>query len=194
MKIILNVLLFCFMAFAASAQQPTSVFTVDGSKPKTMTIAEANALNGTANPTIIVNGKSIPYSQYAADVKAKQANEQKPVTPAAIAPAKYVVGTGSNVATQTPVQVVKTQNNQPVEVNMAQTGPLSSQTPVFAKAAAPAQVVIPAGKSASAIAVPVAAPKAAAVSGPSSTDNNMPAAAPAAKPVAKSVEKNSSGQ
>ena len=78
---------------------------------------------------------------------------------------------------------------------MAQTGPLSSQTPVFAKAAAaPAQVVIPAGNSASAIAVPVAAPKAAAVSGPSSTDNNIPAAAPAAKPVGKSVEKNSSGQ
>ena len=75
--------------------------------------------------------------------------------------------------------------------NIAQTGTLSTQTPVAAKASAPVEVV----SSTSSTAVPVATPKAALVSGPSSTDNTTPAAAPpVAKPVVKPTEKNSAGQ
>ncbi|HEX2683606.1 MAG TPA: hypothetical protein VHL77_06725 [Ferruginibacter sp.] len=81
MKKIIYVTTFCFCAFNGNAQNMASTTPAN---TKTMTAAEANALNGTAQPTI--NG--IPYSQYKAQQDAKQAqqNQQRTAARNAVVP------------------------------------------------------------------------------------------------------------
>ena len=71
MKKISVLIVLCFIANLIFAQtgQPAAV----GDNYKKMTIAEANALNGTAQPTI--NGK--PYSQYKAEQDALKLQKQQ---------------------------------------------------------------------------------------------------------------------
>jgi len=82
MNKIVSIAIFCMFTFGANAQQLKSQVPATAKK---MTTAEANALNGKAEPTI--NG--MPYSQYKAQqdaLKQKQTSENKTVTARATLP------------------------------------------------------------------------------------------------------------
>lgn len=89
MKKILVSITFCFIANLIFAQTAAPTTSASGENSKKMTVAEANALNGTSQATI--NGK--PYSQYKAE---QQLLKNKQQAAASAQPVTTGVTLGSN--------------------------------------------------------------------------------------------------
>lgn len=87
MKNILFTLVSFLTYTSVHAQQMKAPPAPDGKEMKVMTVAEANALNGTAQPTI--NG--IPYSEYKAQQDALKAERERQIKAAAAKPAPVQV-------------------------------------------------------------------------------------------------------